>query len=269
MIIFEPHKNHFRSAIRGLLESQANQKYTYILSAAASALVFSLMALTWGLETSFIAFDFLGKEWFENTDGLYLRIFSITLSLILIMPILVTGLRLMLLLLKVIGAVDRVEFIPSPRTCQRKIMPTLKILLNISFLFSAFAAFFIILFQDRLWPLTDFSILYWLIILAVVFTGMSGVIYPVFIVRKKITAIKERRLDAITERVIALTENDDIDSLKTIIELYRLEEQLEFNNKIDSLFISWKYFTSFLLSIVFPLALAIVQIYIQDYLIST
>ena len=142
-------------------------------------------------------------------------------------------------------------------------MPTLKILLNISFLFSAFAAFFIVLFQSSLWPLSNFSLLYWIIILGVILTGMMGVIYPVFVVRKKITLIKEKRLDAITQKVISLTKNDDIDSIKTIIELYRLEEQLEFNNRVDSLFISWKYFTSFFLSIVIPLAIAMMQIYVQ------
>ena len=93
---------------------------------------------------------------------------------------------------------------------------------------------------------------------------MAGVIYPVFVVRNKMTAMKEKRLDAITEKVINLTQKDDIDSVKTIIELYRLEEQLEFNNKMDSLFISWKYFTSFILSIVIPLAIAVIQIYVQQ-----
>ena len=264
LIVCDNHKANYRNNVNSVISSLANQKLTYAISLGIILLFITSLALTWVLDSPLVIFDFLGVEWFGKTPGQTLRIVSLTIAVTPVMFILVTGLRLMFSLLMVIRVVDSVDFIPSPRICQRKIMPTLKLLLNISFLFSAFAAFFIVLFKDRLWPLTDFSILYWGIILLIIFTGMAGVIYPVFVVRNKMTAMKEKRLDAITEKVINLTQKDDIDSVKTIIELYRLEEQLEFNNQMDSLFISWKYFTSFILSIVIPLAIAVIQIYVQQ-----
>lgn len=264
LIVSDNHKANYRNNIDAVISSLAKQRLTYAISLGIILLFFTLVTLTWVLDSPIVIFDFLGIEWFGKTSGQILRITSLTIAVTPVMFILVTGLRLMFSLLMVIRVVDLVDFIPSPRICQRKIMPTLKLLLNISFLFSAFAAFFIVLFKDSLWPITDFSILYWGIILLVILTGMAGVIYPVFVVRKKMTAMKEKRLDVITEKVINLTKKDDIDSVKTIIELYRLEEQLEFNNKMDSLFISWKYFTSFILSIVIPLAIAVIQIYVQQ-----
>lgn len=268
VIISEESKISFRNNVSSILNQLAAHKSTVVLSCAAITFFYLLISITWMGNIGFTVFDFMGQDWFARTNGLFLRTISLTMSIVPIMFILVTGFRLIFSVLKLVTVVKHVELIPSPRICLRKIMPTLKILLWISFLFSAFAGLFIILFQANLWPINKFSIWYWCVILGIICTGMAGVMYPMFVVRKKIHKIKEARLDKITEQVLLLTKKGDINSIKVILELYRLEEQLELNDKVESLFMGWKYLSSFILSIVFPLLLAIAQIYMQDFLMS-
>lgn len=112
LIVSENHKNDYRHNIENILKSQLEQKYTYLISISGLAIFFVLIVITWTQNSSMTIFDFLGIEWFGKTDGQYLRITSLSLAVLPVILILVTGLRLMYALLQVIRVVDLVDFIP-------------------------------------------------------------------------------------------------------------------------------------------------------------
>ncbi|MEW8438234.1 MAG: hypothetical protein AB2689_08755 [Candidatus Thiodiazotropha taylori] len=268
MIIADSDKAEFRRNLQAALDRLSPQKRSILLSLVAICAFFVLISLSWQWTDRFVIFSFMGTEWYAKSDNLFPRILTLTLAVIPVFFLLVTGFHLIQGLLRVVRIVYRTTLIPSPRTCQRKFLPTLKFLLLISFLFSSFAGFFMILFQDQLWPLTRQALLYWGVIGMIIGAGMLGVIFPTYVVRHKIFQIKEARLDAITEQVLNLTKENDCKGINMILELYRLEEQLELNNKVESIFMGWRYLSSFVLSILFPLVIAVAQIYLQNYMVS-
>jgi len=128
-----------------------------------------------------------------------------------------------------------------------------------SMTWSVGVGFFAILYQPEL----DFFRMAILATLGGV--GALGFIIPVIRLRKKLFAMRDQRTEALIRFLAQKLESIKVPPAdpSLLIELYQLEEQIELNSRMDSMFVGWQYVLWTLSSVVTPLLIAVVQARLQ------
>lgn len=94
---------------------------------------------------------------------------------------------------------------------------------------------------------------------AVIAVGVAGVIFPIYVGQRKIREIKEARAEAISIQIIKLANSENKKDSGLLLDLYKLEEQMELNERLGRLFVGWRYMVSFVASVILPVSIGIIS----------
>lgn len=201
---------------------------------------------------------FMPSRWYRPHLIAWRLATVIMFALPIILVIYTTG-RMLILHTMLVCRIANLKFQPSARLCLRLSRPMLNFGIVASMTWSVGVGFFAILYQPEL----DFFRMAILATLGGV--GALGFIIPVIRLRKKLFAMRDQRTEALIRFLAQKLESIKVPPAdpSLLIELYQLEEQIELNSRMDSMFVGWQYVLWTLSSVVTPLLIAVVQARLQ------